>query len=158
MTQFLHDWVMRIAAVTIISACALALAPEGAPKRSMKLVCAIISLMTLLSPLGSIDLSFAADAFSRYKSAAAEFTDDFAAVNEKITQSIIEDETEAYISDKGVQLGVRVISVNVTALKKEDGLYYPYSTQVKCEGGKSERLGEYIQNELGIEKDRIIWQ
>ena len=159
MTEFLHDWIMHLAAAAIISACAMAITPEGRTKTAVKVVCGVISMMALISPINKIELAAVSVIFEEYRVQAMAVSEDLSGVNEKISKDIIESETASYISEGGKNIGADIQSVSVSAMKKEDGYYYPHDVEIKGDISESDRdkLLQYINDELGISSENVIW-
>ena len=159
MSGFLHRWILDLTAAALISACAMAITPEGRVKKAVRAVCGIVAVIALLSPLSQISGFDLEQTLAGYESEALAASDALSELNENITRDIIESETAAYISDKGKTLGAGIESVTVTAKMREDGFYYPYGAEITAETDVGKReLYKYIREELGIDEDRIVWR
>ena len=157
MTELLHQWIMRLVATALITACAMALTPEGNVKKTVRTVCALAALIALASPLSgsiveSVDQSFDY-LYGEAVSASAEFT----AINENIEDSIIISELRSYISKEGKALGLDITSFEPELLTFEDGTRRPFSVDITVSGAEENinKLENIIESELGIPKERI---
>ena len=159
MTGLIRIWIMRLTSTAVLTACAMALTPDGRVKKTVKAICGIVTMLALISPLATGETVDIESVFSSFRREAIEVSGDFSEINEKISSDIIVSETEAYISDKGKSLGIDGISVTVTVKKREDGYFHPYSAEIAADAGRAQikKLGEIIESELGIPEERIGW-
>ena len=159
MRELISAWIMRLCAVAVLSACAMAITPDGRVKKTVRAVCGIATMLSLLSPFVSEELPDIGEVFSAFREEAIAVSADMAAVNDDITVEIIKSETEAYISDVGRKLKVPYLSAAVTVRKREDGNYYPYAADIVTDAdeGQKNQLGEMLVSELGIAEERITW-
>lgn len=160
MTEFLRDWIMSLVGAAVISAAAMSITPNGRAKKTVRVVCGIVTIMAILSPLGKLEIPNLEDVVAGYRQEALAVSSQLDEVNKNIQRSIIESETASYISDKGKNLGMEIESVTVTAKMREDGYYYPYSASVTGAFSETQKrdLSEYAESQLGIETDNIVWR
>ena len=69
-------------------------------------------------------------------------------------KALIESQTAAYISDKANALGLEV-TVRVEAEAGADGIPVPAAADIQ--GARSEELASYMEQELGIPRERQSW-
>lgn len=159
MSAVLRDWVLGLTGAALVSAAARMLAPEGRVKRVVALVCGLVTILALISPLRRLDAeSFAAFA-ARYREEGRAAAAGAQISEEKLLRRIIEERTAAYILDKGRSLGIDDLRVTVTAEKLEDGTFVPKSARLTTKAGETARrkLGEIIEAELGISPEELDW-
>ena len=73
-----------------------------------------------------------------------------------VTRKVIEESYEAYILDKGENLGVEITSADVSVRWSDEGYWYPVKAEIEAEQ-KSAELTDAISRELGIETENIYW-
>lgn len=121
-----------------------------------RMVCGLFLALTLIKPIGNLNYDDLA-AFARSYESAGEV---FAATGESLTndalRKIIKQKTEAYILDKACSYNVQ-LEVQVTVGDGET----PVPESVAVAGTVSPyvrtRLQSMIADELGIPKERQIW-
>ena len=68
--------------------------------------------------------------------------------------AIIQEQTQAYISEEAVRLGVSV-TAEVQTAPGADGGPLPWSVQLR--GTRSQALSDWIASELAIPAERQVW-
>ena len=124
-------------------------------KKTVQLVCGVVTLLCLAYPvtdgkldeLGSFDFEFAETNVFEAKAAEAE---------QVVTRVVIEDQYEAYILDKGDEMGVEITSADVSVRWSDEGYWYPVRAEINapCENAE---LTQVISKELGILSENIYW-
>lgn len=153
------QYLMRIVAAAMLVALAQSVLSAPRIKKIAALAGGAVLLLTVLSPLVSIDVgdvSFsietlepeAAEAFSNMKT---EWTEEL--------NGIIKRTTETYILDKAEEVGA-VISAEVTVTVCEQGYSYPSGVCIAgtASAGQKQTLTEYMEQELGIPAERQVWK
>lgn len=124
-----RSWLLTVIAASLICALADALMPPGAVRRVGRLVCGLVLLGAILSPLARLDLSgsqrWLQDYLASLENREAELAE---TVNEQM-KVIIEQEYAAYIVDKAAELGLDC-TARVECRLSDDGLYLPVRTEV----------------------------
>ena len=160
MTEFLRDWIMSLVGAAVISAAAMSITPNGRAKKTVRVVCGIVTIMAILSPLGKLEIPNLEDVVAGYRQEALAVSSQLDEVNKNIQRSIIESETASYISDKGKLLGLEELEVSVEVRWSEEGYWYPVSAEIQGAIGTPDavqNLEWYITTELGIQEDAIYW-
>lgn len=159
MSGFVGDWIRSIAATALIASIAIALTPKGKVQRVLKVICGLLLIIVIISPLtGEATKNISLD-LAEYRSKA----DDIASLAEKkdmnLSRGIIEREFEEYILDKASEIGVFLESVDVTANWSENAYWYPSEVTLVGEltTGDRNRISIIIESELGIPEDRQNW-
>ncbi len=158
MMETVRGWLLTLTAAACISSAALALTPEGAPKRWVKLVCGFVMLLALLSVVRGFDY----DAFSlnlaKYRQEGEAIAGKAASDASDRTRFIIERQCEAYILGKARELGADV-EVRVTAGWNEGGVWVPVTAELSGRVPDDVRLSltRVIESELGIASARQKW-
>ena len=88
-----------------------------------------------------------------------ELTERSGELRDSLNRSVIEREYEAYICDEAARLGIPELQAKVTARWDMAGYFLPYEVHLTADCGERERraLTDRIEAELGIPKERIIW-
>ena len=63
-------WIRALAGAAVFCAIALALCPEGRPKRVLRAACGVVMAAALLSPVVELDMQALPEALARYGEAA----------------------------------------------------------------------------------------
>ncbi len=143
-----RGWLLAVIGASLICALADALMPQGAVRRVGKLVCGLVLLAAVLSPLTRLDIAdgqrWLEDYLDSLDNREAELTE---TVNSQM-KVIIEQEYAAYIVDKAAQLGL-TCSVQVECGLSEEGLYLPARARVS--GALTERERDQIVRLIGTD-------
>ena len=153
MIEVVREWITSIVMVTMLLTVAQSMIPEGRIQKIFSFSGGLVLLIALLQPvlnLDPVDVDFHMETYEEEvrirqeeltRAAGAEW------------ETIIEQETAAYISDKAESLGLDV-SVRVRA--ESDGENPPILT-TEITGETSESLAMYLVEELGIPRERQVW-
>ena len=153
-----RSWLLAVIAVSLLCAVAGALMPPGPVKRVGRLVCGLVLVGAILSPLKSLDLEgsrrWLEDYLASVRSREAELEK---TVNSQ-TKVIIEQKFSAYIVDKAAELGLSC-RARVECALSEDGLYLPVRTEVtgSMTADVQSKLIRIIESELGVPAQSQIY-
>ena len=154
MIDTIRTWLMSIVIASLAVSLAETLVPAGTLRRVLSVTGGLILLLVVLQPLLRVDLKHVKLDTSQYQktveSRRAELEN---ADNEQIAELIAE-KTESYILDKAKQLGISC-TVKVATKNGADGMPYPSSAVLSCP--LSKELSAYLEQELGIPKERQSW-
>lgn len=158
--EALNLWIIRLTGAALISAAAIAIAPDGGAKRAVRLVCGLISVAALLSIGADLNPDSYARSLALYRAGAEDLVSDAEKEAETMKRVIIEERAAAYILDKAAELSVEDFSVSVTAEWSGDGYWYPVSAKVTSSATDSQRrtISHYMESELGIALERQEWK
>ena len=124
-----RGWLLAVIAASLLCALADALMPQGAVKRVGKLVCGLVIMAAIVSPLVDLDVEegrrWLEECLTGVELRAAELEDTVGGQR----KAIIERECAAYIVDKAAELGL-TCRARVECKPSEDGLYLPVRTEV----------------------------
>ena len=154
MTGWLREWILGITAAALCCSIAMSLTPEGGVKRVLRLCCTLAMATALIAPFGELDVEGYAFAVSAGREAAIKAENAGRENADRLSRRVIEAECEAYISDKGSELGLGNIKAEVRA-KWGDAFWYPYELWLDTQ--PAEKLRIFIEGELGIPPERIHW-
>lgn len=153
-----RGWLLTVIAASLICALADALMPQGAVRRVGRLVCGLVMLAAILSPLTELDISggqrWLEDYLASLENREAELTE---TVNGQM-KVIIEQKYAAYIVDKAAQLGV-ACSVQVECELTEEGLYLPARARVSgaLTEGERAQITQIIREDLGVPESEQMY-
>ncbi len=149
-------WLTAVISVSLLCAMAGALMPQGAVKQVGRLVCGLVLLAAILSPLRELDVDTGRRWLDSYLDSTGQWE---AALKETVNRqmkTIIEEECAAYIVDKAAQLGLRC-TLRVECRETEEGLYLPLRAEVCGPLSDSDQtlLIRLIAEDLGIPEEEI---
>lgn len=154
MNGWMEQWVLGVSCASLVMVVMGALVQGSGGKRVCKLAGSLLLLLVTIGPVLRMDQQDWQRLLQLETQGMEEAEQSLQEQNNLIYESIIEEETQAYILDKAEALGVQC-QVEVV-VKWEDDLPRPWS--VKLEGSWSqaqrEKLSNMLQEELGIPKDR----
>ena len=157
MTEGLESWVRALAAAGLFTGAVLTLSPGGRAGKVLRLVCALLLMAVLLSPLGRLDHRAYAEELSRQRLLGRDLSARGEAESLRLMGSIIQRRTEAYILDKAAELKLPVTGAQVTLASGEQ-VPYPWSAEIWLEDAEGARaLEEVLEGELGIPPRRQVW-
>lgn len=159
MIEALGNWMLGIVGASFLAAAVQVLAPEGSAKRVAVFTAGIAIIIAFLSFRGGIDLDSFSEDIASYRYESQEMTEEVNDVNNKLTRSIIEEETSSYILDKGNETGMELSAVDVTARWSDGGYWYPDAAAVSGSFTEEQKSGlsEYMEAELGIPRENQSW-
>lgn len=154
MMETLRNWLGATVVVTMLLSVAQRLIPDGSIQKIASLIGGLILLVTILQPLLCVDIQRLELQLNTYQRQLEMRQEELE--NEQKTElaGIIAEQTEAYISDKADELGNPVL-VQVKTAIGEDG--FPLPVSVTVWGTYSDALSAYVEEELGIRKERQTW-
>ncbi len=159
MGEFLGAWVKAIAGAALVCSAALSMTPSGKVKNVLKLICGVVLICAMISPVLRSDIPTASMSISEYRKKAQEITQGASENSNSLSRTLIEKELNAYISDKAADMGESLKSVTMGMSWCNEGYWYP--TEVTIVANVSElcknRLSNVIEGELGIPKDCQHW-
>ena len=149
-----REWLTAVAAVTLLLSVAQLLVPPGNLREIASFVGGLILLAAIMQPLLKIDLSDIQLDFSFYQGTVEQRQAELENTQKEKLTSLIEAETEAYISDKAKSMGL-TLKVRVTAEADEGGM--PVPVRVEITGPWSGGLSGWLETELGLPAERQVW-
>ena len=157
--EALRTWIIGIAGAAVIASICMTVTPDGRVKKVVTLVCGLVIMLMLVNPVIGFDYGIFSQNYEQFRSQADDISLDATDFNEKLTGLIIEEAVRAYILDKGTQLGIHDLTVQVSLRQSGDGYWYPYAARLETAANKElrDRLGQIIQTELGIPPEELIW-
>lgn len=160
MIGFVRQWLLGIAAASLLSALAMAITPEGRVKRIVNLVCSFVVAAAMIAPLAGFDFGSFSVYVQQYRAAAEEMIHGMEEENSRLNRLIIEEKSAAYILDKAESMDTPVSSVSVNAKwNADEKCWYPYSAKLSFSGPEEARakIAWYLSADLGIPEERQEW-
>ena len=129
MMEGLESWVRGVAAAGLFTAAVLTLGPGGRTGKSLRLVCALLLLTVLLSPLRKLDYRVLARELTRQRQTASDMAEEGKQAAAEVRDGRIREAAEAYILDKAADLGIQNAAAKVT-LAREGELSFPWQAEL----------------------------
>ena len=145
--------------LSVLSALAIHLTPEGREKSVMRFVCSVVLLAAVFRSVKSPDwevYSLEAAAYRQREKRFLEASDD---LNRQLSRIVIEQEYETYILNKARQMQFKLDDVEITAQWSMDGIWVPYSAVLTGEADEQGRdvFSSILETDLGIPRSRQEW-
>lgn len=154
----IRTWLLSVTVSAMVIAGAEALMPDGAVKRVGKLTGGLILVLGILQPLVTMDYEDLYDMVTALPAGAIR-QEELEENTYEAMKGIIEEELNAYIVDKGKQLGADC-TAQVVCTPGEGEI--PVPTQVTVTGdltqGQKAELSTYLDQELGIPREAQIYR
>ena len=159
MAEVLRTWIASIISSAVFCAVIIAVTPKGRVFNALKLLCGLVMIFAIISPLADINFDEYSKSLKKYRDRAEELTARANEYEDKYNRVFIQDKCAAYILDKAESYGVHPSSVAVSADWSMDGYWYPVSADINCNCTDELRnkLTASIEAELGIAKERQTW-
>ena len=156
MIDFVRSWLIGVTVVAILVALAEALMPEGGVKPVGKLVCGLVLLVAVLSPILSWRDQGTAVGIS-WTQQMEEHTQQLEKQQQIQLKTIIEEQCVAYILDKAKEMGL-TITANVTCVLGEGDIFLPVQAELAGEltAHDAVRLTALVEEDLGISSTSIV--
>ena len=141
---------LAVIAVSLLCAVADALMPPGGVRRVGRLVCGLVLMGAVLSPVAELDVEGGRRWLEDYLAALD--------LREAELEETVEQEYAAYIVDKAAELGW-TCTARVTCERSEEGLYLPVRTEVTGPqtAGVPAQLVQSIAEDLGVPKEAQVY-
>lgn len=147
-------WLLGIVLTALAGELARQVAPQGKEQAMVRLAGGLLLALAILRPLAGQDweaLELGKDMPDFQAEAQAEI---YRKNQQNTLSAIIEEKTEAYIWDKASQLGL-ACRAEVTTAEGAGGI--PFPNGAVLHGPYNQELARYIQEEVGIPAEKLIW-
>lgn len=152
--EWFRSWLIGVMSAALILAMIYALVPKGTIRTIAQFTCGLILTLVILQPILQLDPDSLKIQYDEYTTQIDEQIDTYKSDRQKELRAIIEEETAAYISDKGLSLGIDCHPVVKTQLRDE----VPYPNEVTLDTDWNKDLSDYITQELDISPQNQYWQ
>lgn len=130
--------------------------PSTAIGKIVKVICGVFMAVTLLSPLMGLDLEYISDYLKEYKTISASATEEGTQMAYEELSGIIKQQTQSYILDKALDLGLDV-DVEVKLTDSDPPTPYQVILTGTASPYKKQMLSQYITENLGITQENLKW-
>ena len=127
--EVVRAWLLSLIAVSLLCASARALMPKGAVRQVGRLVCGLVMLAAILSPVARLDAAEGRRWLVGYFASVEQRRAGLEETVNNQMKHIIEGEYAAYIVDKAAELGL-TCTAQVECQRSAEGLYLPVRTEV----------------------------
>ena len=150
----MKQWLMGVIAAAILCTIAQDLSPRGSVKQVGRLVCAMVLLCAVLSPIKMLDVAAGGQWLTDYRAALADSRAALAEQGEEIQMAVIAEKYRAYIESKGAQLGLDCRAR--VDCREEGGICVPDRVEVTGDlaQGDWDGLSCCLEEELGVPPER----
>ena len=153
----MRQWIIGIAAASLLSSVAMAITPAGRVRQVTKFVCGLMCALAVASPVVKLDMDAVAAGIAVYGQRAQKTVEQSEEETKMLNRTYIEEQYEAYILGKAAEAGIDVDGVDLTAQWDEGSLlWFPWQVAVDAnfDGG----LSSLIEAEMGIPRERQTWR
>lgn len=152
--EWFRSWLLSVMSAALILALIYALVPKGTIRTIAQFTGGLILVLVTLQPLLQLDPGSWKLQYREYETQIDEQIDTYRQDYQEELRTIIEEETAAYISGKGLELGIQCRPVVTTQLRND----IPYPAEVTLDTEWNEALSRYITQELDIPAENQHWQ
>ena len=153
------ECVREVCMLSVLFGVLLAITPEGSIKKISAVVCSAALITVVLSSVKETDLSVYCEEAARSREKSAAISRNAQDSTQRLSRLVIERECEAYIIDRAESIGIDGLSVKINARWSGEGFWLPESAVLSaaCEEGKKALLGEILETELGVRREKQTW-
>ncbi len=154
-----RGWLLAVIAASLLCALAEALMPQGAVRRVGKLVCGLVLMAAVLSPVTGLDAAAGQQWLEDYLAGLDRSRAELARTVESQRKAIIEQECAAYIVDKAAEFGW-TCTARVACEEGAEGLFLPARAEISgalTESGRVQLL-RTVAEDLGIPEEQITFE
>ena len=153
MIDAVREWIRSIVMVTMLLSVGQAMVPEGQIRKIFSFSGGLVLVIVLLHPVLGLEGRVLIEPLEVYERQIFKQKEDLEQMVRAEQETIIEENLTAYISDKAEALEEGG-SVRIRAETAEDGTV---TLSAELVGQPSEPLTEYLEQELGIPRERQVW-
>ena len=152
--SILRTWLFGVMAAAMALSILYALVPKGALLTIAKCTGGLVMLLVVVRPLLALAPGELHLQYEEWERTIQQQTETYTAANQQEMETLIQEETAAYISEKAAQLGV-VCHPEVTC-QVRDGV--PFPAEATLDIPKNTALLQIIRTDLGIDEMHQRWQ
>ena len=152
--EWFRSWLLSVMSAALILAMIYTLVPKGTIRTIAQFTGGLVLILVILQPLLQLDPGSWKLQYREYETQIDEQIDTYRKDYQEELRTIIEEETAAYISGKGLELGIQCRPVVTTKLRDD----IPYPAEVTLDTEWDEALSRYITQELDIPAENQHWQ
>lgn len=152
--EWFRTWLLGVMSAALLLALVYTLIPKGAIRTIAQFTGGLILILAVLQPLLQLDPSSWKLEYQEYEAQIDEQIANYQKDHREELRTIIENETAAYISDKGSALGITCHPVVMAQVRND----VPYPYEVTLDTPWNDALSRYISQDLDIPVARQHWQ
>ena len=153
----MREYILRLVVASMIcTAVGLLLPPKNAVGQVVKLLCGILLVVTVISPLTEISFRNISEYFNNLSIDADDYVEQGSDAMRKQLASIIKEKSETYILDKAGQIGLQ-IGVEVALDENNNSIPCGVVVTGQVSAYSKKILSDYITDTLGIAKEKQVW-
>ena len=153
----LREYLLSIVCAAFICSIVASLIPKDSGYSSIiKVICGLFVATTAIVPALSVRFNNVFEYLGDIQTSAEEIVSGGAYAADTKLNEIIKQQSEAYILDKALSLGLSV-EVEVKLTNSDPPAPYSIEIQGTISPFQKQRLQQYIQDDLSIPKERQIW-
>lgn len=152
--EWFRTWLISVMTAAMVLSVLHALLPKGSIRTIAQFTGGLILILVILRPLLSLDVNDWQIEYQTYASQIDEQITEYEKAHQEELCAIIEQETAAYISDKGSSLGIACHPA--VTVQERNGIPYPAEVTLDIEW--NEALSRYITEDLDIPAQNQYWQ
>lgn len=156
MMALLRTWLLGVAAAAVLAAIAQSLTPPGPVKKVAGLVCGLVLLWAMLSPLAGGEAPAPAQ-WAGYLEQIEIQAQELQNQAQQQRKAVIEERLEAYILDKAAQQGYSC-RVQVECREGDEGLFVPDRARISAPRQAWPELSRILEEDLGIPAERQTYE
>lgn len=155
----IRSLIRELCVLSILCGAALSLAPEGAARRAMSLVCSVVLLACATGGVKSLDFSDYAVQLSLQREREQAFLQRSEETRDALDRLVMEQEYAAYIRELGGRLSVPLDAVSVKLRWSTEGVWVPDAVRLQGSADRAlrETLSGRIASDLGVPNERQEW-
>ena len=159
MMALVKNWLLGMACAAMIMALAESLIPEGRMRKICRLAGGLVMVLAAVSPILRLDLTSLDSWPAELSSAGGEYAAALEDGNDFLYETIIAEQTAAYISDKAAELGA-ACTAEVTVAQNADGTPVPASAILRGSwtDGQRQELADLLERDLGLTLDCVKFE
>ena len=153
MIETIREWIRSVVMVTMLLSVGQAMIPEGQIRKIFSFAGGLVMIMVLLQPVLGVETGTLMESLEVYERQIFKQKEELEQLVRAEQETIIEENLTAYISDKAEALEEGG-AVRIRVETAEDGTV---TLSAELVGQPSEPLTEYLEQELGIPRERQVW-
>ena len=154
----MKNYLYKICILSVFSAAALHLTPEGGTRRIVRILCSFSLLALIFSGVHGLDIRFYAVELAKHHEREAELSAKSGELRDNLSRVVMEREYASYIESKAEACGIRTEEVWIGVRWSAEGLWIPESSRICLDDlSDKEDLCRILEGELGIPVQRQEW-
>ena len=154
-----RSWLLGMTCAAMVMALAESLIHEGRMRKICRLAGGLVMVLAAVSPILRLDLASLEGWPADLSAAGGEYAAALERGNDFLYETIIAEQTAAYISDKAAELGVDC-TAEVAVAPDADGTPVPASAVLRGSwtNGQRQDLTDLLERDLGLAPDCIRFE